>query len=417
MEGIDAIDARGAKDLAPKPEESDMRLCLRFFLCCCALLLTDLAALAQPVQNPALNAPDQLAWQLFIQANSRAGGTNSTFETWASDTSTFTPNPVFPAAPTPPSLRPPILPVIARQGAQRAGILLPALPPGASSGQMEESRRNRAAFDFIVQNNLFKVTGLQAAFGKTLSFPVDAIEIKANWVPVANIPMFTNNQVTIAQVPQLYHVNTDGTTQYALVAMHVISKQVPNWTWATFEHRFNPNRCDILGCKDSFGAQTALVPPNGTAGQGYPDCAKTPALTALLTSANIDPVYTNYCLKGSQTDFLDNQGLDFRLGNSVTEDTFVGTASCMTCHGRASFDQTGAATSQGGFLSFGPTGPVGPLGPILPEWYFSGGQPPVFEGQSGLTQIATSGDFVWSIPFCAIDDTQTPPAATACGGK
>ena len=66
---------------------------------------------------------------------------------------------------------------------------------------------------------------------------------------IDQIPAFTNNQVTVAQVPQLYHVNAeqDG-TKYALVSMHVISKQVPNWTWATFEHRFNPGRCDIMGC-------------------------------------------------------------------------------------------------------------------------------------------------------------------------
>ena len=390
-----------------------MRLCLRFLLGCGVLLLTGFTASAQSNQNPALNVPDQVAWTLFIQANTRAGGSNSTFETWASDTGTFAPNPVFPAAPTPPSLRQPILPVIARQSAQAAGKLVPALPPGAAQGAMEESRRNQAAFDFIVQNNLFKVSGLQAAFGKTLVFPIDAIEIKANWMPVGNIPAFTNNQVTLAQVPQLYHVNSDSSgAQYALVAMHVISKLVPNWTWATFEHRLNPGRCDILGCKDSFGAQTTFVPPSGT-NQIYPDCTKTPALTAMLASADIDPVYNNYCLKGSQTDQVDSNGLDIRLGNSVTENGFVDTASCMTCHSRAAFDQTGMATSGAGFLPSG----SGPLGPVLPEWYWSGGQPPVFQGQPGLSRIATAADFVWSIPFCAYDDTQNPPAGSSCAGK
>src|SRR5262249_18831288 len=152
-------------------------------------------------------------------------------------------------------------------------------------------------------NNLYKVSGLRAAFGKTLSFPVDSIEVKANWVQVSNIPAFTNNRVTVAQVPQLYHVNrgNDG-NDYALVAMHVISKLVPNWTWATFEHQFNPKRCDIIGCRDAFGAQQAVVQSNPSP-QGYPPCAKTPALTAMLGAANIDPVYNNYCLKGSQVDF------------------------------------------------------------------------------------------------------------------
>jgi hypothetical protein len=376
------------------------------------------SANAQSAQNPAMTAPDQVAWQLFIQANSRAGGTNSVFETWASDTDTFQLNPQFPTGPTAPVLRRPVLPQVVREGVQEAGGLLPALPPGIAQGQTEETRRNKATFDFIVQNNLQKISGLKAAFGKTLSFPIDSIEVKANWMPVADIPGFTNNRVTPAQVSQLYHVNSTGGVQYALVAMHVISKLVPNWTWATFEHKFNPARCDILGCKDAFGAQAAFVPSNSAAGQGYPDCVKTPALAALLRAADIDPVYENYCLKGSQTDFVDNVGLDIRVGNSVTEDGFVATASCMTCHGRAVFDKNGKATSQAGFLSFGPNGPIAPLGPLLPVWYWSfNAQPPIFQGKSGLTQMATSADFIWSIPFCAIDDTQTPARKSRCDGK
>jgi hypothetical protein len=200
--------------------------------------------------------------------------------------------------------------------------------------------------------------------------------------------------------------------------MHVISKLVPNWTWATFEHRFNPARCDILGCKDAFGAQPAFVPSNRVAGQGYPDCTKTPALTAMLASADIEPVYVNYCLKGSQADFVDNVGLDIRVGNSVTEDGFVATASCMTCHGRSVFDKNGKATSRAGFLSFTANGPIGPLGPLLPAWYWSfNSQPPIFEGKAGLTPLATSADFVWSVPFCAIDDTQNPIPDSPCAGK
>ena len=149
-------------------------------------------------------------------------------------------------------------PQIVREGVQEAGGLLPALPPGISQGATEETRHNKATFDFIVQNNLYKISGLKAAFGKNLQFPIDSIEVKANWVPVSEIPAFTNNKVTVAQVPQLYHVNSAGGVQYALVAMHVISKLVPNWTWATFEHRFNPGRCDIIGCRDAFGAHAGV---------------------------------------------------------------------------------------------------------------------------------------------------------------
>jgi hypothetical protein len=385
---------------------------------CGVMLILALPAFAQVDPDPAMNHPDKLAWQIFIQVNSRAGGTNSAFETFASDTDTFQPTPQYPTGPTVSVLRAPLLETFARETALKNGVLLPALPPDPTQS-LEETRRNRAAFDFIVQNNLYKVSGLKAAFGKTLSFPIDAIEVKANWMPVEQIPTFTKNQVTVAQVPQLYHVNADKDgKRYALVSMHVISKQVPNWTWATFEHRFNPGRCDIIGCRDSFGAQIAVMSPLQPPRQIYPDCTKSQALSALLAQADMEPVYVNYCLKGSQADFVDNTGLDIRLGNSVTEDGFVATSSCMSCHGRAAFDKVGQMTSFAGFVNPNVNPPIGPLGPLLPTWYWSfTGQPPIFEGMPGLTRNGTSADFVWSIPFCAIDDTQNPPQPSGCSGK
>jgi hypothetical protein len=392
-----------------------------FALAACALLASTLPTPAQTPADPdpAMNNPDRNAWQLFIQVNSRAGGSNAVFETYASDTDTFQPTPQFPSGPTVLALHPPILEQTAREEALENGVLLPAIPPDPVAQGGEETRRNRAAFDFIVNNNLYKISGLKAAFGKPLVFPIDAVEVKANWIAVQNIPSFTRNQVTVAQAPQFFHVNTDANgRQWALVSMHVISKQVPNWTWATFENRFNPGRCDIIGCHDAFGAQTAVVAPHAARNRGYPDCTKTAALSSMLSSADIEPVYVNYCLKGSQTDFTDNSGLDIRLGNSVTEDGFVPTSSCMTCHGRANFDKNGKPNSTAGFINVNTNPPIAPLGPLLPTWYNTfTGQPPIFEGMPGLTRVATSADFVWSIPLCAIDDTKNPPPQSRCTGK
>ncbi|MET4156311.1 thiol-disulfide isomerase/thioredoxin [Bradyrhizobium sp. I1.8.5] len=389
-----------------------MRRLVNAALGCGLCLLPVVPATAQSTPNPAMNSPDQLAWQFFIQVNTLAGGNNALFETWASDTDTFNPNPQFPTAPAPLALRRPVVPNLGRLAQQRAGKLLQAIPPGVGEGVLEETRRNKDAFDFIVQNNLYKLSGLRAAFGKTLSFPVAAMEVKANWKLVSEIPAFTGGRVTLADVPKFYHVNTgaDG-QQYAFLSMHIISKAVPNWTWATFEHKFNPARCDITGCHDSFGAQTNPVNPQP--GQGYPDCVKTPALAAIIASADWDPAFANYCLKGTQADFVDSTGLDIRAGNSVTEQGFVDQSSCMTCHGRAAWDNTGAATTGGGFDNNG-----APLGPIQPNWFWSfSAQPPIFQGMPGLTQVATSADFVWSVPFCAIDDTQNPPQPSKCAGK
>jgi hypothetical protein len=368
-----------------------------------------------PVSNPAMTTPDETAWKLFVEANTAVDAKNAQFEAWASDGDTFKPNPTFPTTPTAAGLRPPVLPALRRQIAQAHGQLLPAAPGGGNA--LEETRRNRAAFDFIVSNNLYSVTGLQKAYGKTpLSFPVDAVEVKANWIAVEQVPAWSLGRVKLADVPKRFHVNTGGDGKaYALVAMHVISKAVPNWTWATFESAYNPNRCDILGCKDAFGAQVALVPPNAKAGAGYPECAKSPALAALMASAKLDPAYANYCLKGSQTDFRDDTGLDVRLGNSVTEDGFVAQSSCMTCHGRAAWNAKGAATSGGGFDNDG----TAPLGPINPAWAWTfTAKPPIYQGMNGLVRKGMTADFVWSIPFCAYDDTVPgKPKLTGCASK
>jgi hypothetical protein len=380
-----------------------------------AMLTLDSAAVAQTDANPAMNAPDMVSWQMFIRVNASAGGTNALFETWASDTDTFKMDPQFPTAPRPLVLRPPIIATVGPQAIQESGGLLPAIPPDPTQ-TLEETRRNEAAFKFIKDNGLFKVTGLKAAFGKTLSFPPDAVEVKANWMPVEQVPAFTGNKVTLADVPKVFHVNTSpvDNKKYALMSMHVITKLVPNWTWATFEHKFNPKRCDIIGCRDAFGAVQSPVPPNKDPGLGYPDCVKTPALKQLIAAAKWDEAFENYCLKGSQSDFTDNNGLDIRLGNSITEDGFVNRSSCITCHGRAGFDQNGRASSNAGFDANG-----APLGPIQPNWYWSfTARQPIFVGMPGLKRIASSADFVWSVPFCAVDDTVNPPKLSeSCVGK
>ena len=238
------------------------------------ILLGSGPARSQDDTNPALNSSDKVAWALFVKVNADAkssGNNNALFETWADDSDTFNPNPQFPSTATPKTLRPAILPQIRQRLLLRRGAVVPHVLAGGS----EEVRRNKPSFDFIIRNNLFKYTGLEAAFGKPMVFPIDAIEVKANWIPIDAIPIFTNNRVTVEQAPGLYHINTasDG-KQYALVAMHVISKLVPNWTWATFEHKDNPKRCDILGCTDNFGALPARVEPNPQINQGYQDCAK-----------------------------------------------------------------------------------------------------------------------------------------------
>ena len=144
------------------------------------------------------------------------------------------------------------------------------------------------------------------------------------------------------QVRSLYYTNTatdsTGTAEFALVSVHFSTKQQKNWVRADFEHELNPGRCDDIGCKDGFGATTALVPAHaaGDPWKAYPACAKSPALQKMFTDAGLSGVWSHYCLKGSQTDFVDAKKQPILLGNSVIEAINAGfpinQSSCISCH-------------------------------------------------------------------------------------
>jgi hypothetical protein len=390
-----------------------------------ALLLALPAVRAQTPadQNQWANSPDKVAWTQFIAVNAAAAALNNAFfETWASDGDTFRTTPRFPSGPTPVTFKPRALLLADLLSQQQPRGIAPQIvqPPAGDDGSqgIEETRRNFSTWDFIRKNNLYKVSGLIDAFnnGVLIDFPIDSMEVKANWFPVrspqdpskSGIPGYDGNPDLAAQ---LYHVNTaTDQKQYALVSMHVISKLVPNWTWATFEHKNNPGRCDYNGCRDKFGAQQAVVPANPQLNGQYPDCTKSAALKELFAGARWDKAFENYCLKGTQVDFADRTGLATQLGNSVTEAGFADRASCLTCHGRAAFGGDGKRTSVAGFdIVNGQV--VAPFGPINGTWYWVG---PSSSQSIPITnppnlRVALSTDFIWSIPHCAIDDTANPP--------
>lgn len=386
-----------------------------------SVMLMGSANAQSPDPDPAVNNPDMVSWQLFALVNKaapNAGNNNAVFETWASNEDTFQTNPKFPGASGPPNCGQPLV-AAAPGGVQVAAItpvaspkilnvpalvaLAPRLPglqphvvPGGTEDQpSEEVRRNPATFNFIFCNKLFTKAGLRGAFaaGQPISFPQDSIEVKANWKPAGN------------RSPTEYHINTasDG-KRYALVSMHIISKMLPNWTWATFEHKDNPGRCDFIGCHDRFGAVVADVKAHDSPGGQYDPCVKTPALKKLFADAGLPSLWENYCLKGSQVDFVSATGVPTHLGNSITEDGFVDTSSCITCHSRAAINARAQATSGAGFLDppppglcpDGPQAACSPNGAPIPAWFWTN------PGQPDPTMVALQTDFIWSLAFRAI---------------
>jgi hypothetical protein len=358
---------------------------------------------------------DQLSWSAFVAAVKPApqpapAGT-ATFETWATDADTFQSDPPvcpdsnltavaatrnnnrFQTSFLERAHRPTGLqqaPAAAQVGGVPAACNAPGnaaagnfpVQPPPSNCVAEEVRRNLASCKFIKDNKLYTQADLAKAFtGPTITFPKDAVELKMDWMPVDTVAAWLNNNgesfngasVTADFVRKNYFITKqpDG-TEYAMVSMHISTKDRPNWLWATFEHQSNPGRCDTTGCYDDYGAPLLLskIPPRQVANTQYPDCVKSAELHALFVKAGLPAVWNNYCLKGTQIDFVSTQlltkGQPLLDGDSVIEritaNVPMNQSSCISCHAYASFGSDGCVyfATNPGLASPAPIGNVTP---------------------------------------------------------
>ncbi|MBO1764845.1 hypothetical protein JQN64_27085, partial [Escherichia coli] len=141
--------------------------------------------------------------------------------------------------------------------------------------------------NFVKTNGLITLTGQQAyakGQGGAITFPWDAIEVKADWVPTSSFnPSFQCPDPTHS----LYTETINGTC-YALVGLHISSKVLPDWLWATFEPAStitNPNRCDANlydTCFDPWGTTSKTPYGKGTT------VPQSPQLKQLMASAGLD---------------------------------------------------------------------------------------------------------------------------------
>jgi hypothetical protein len=341
---------------------------------------------AEPARGGAVDGvrenSDVFIWRLLTQFAAPVSSTQASpvvFETWASDADTFSKTPHWPESGAPMRFHASVLAEFKRAAAPEAAdahrpIDVPCSTPGnapvggfPTSGNPapcigEQTKRNRPMFDYIVNNGLNTQAGLAAAFAKSfkVEMPPESIAVKGDWVPVQTLVQWIPGIGGVGNVAKLYHTATVDSVEYALVSLHVSSRQNPNWVWGTFEHHLNPGRCDFMGCFDSFGAESPAVPPNKTAfNSQYGTCLKTPALKALMASAHLSPVWENYCLKSTQVDYTTADGTPYVLGNSVIEGIVgngtIAASSCITCHAYASFGPAGKSTVTP-MLPFNPTG-------------------------------------------------------------
>jgi hypothetical protein len=335
-----------------------------------------------PVDGRTENS-DAFIWELFTEFRAPVSAKSPSpvvFETWASDEDTFNVKPRWPSQAKPLRLHVSVLELI-KMG--NPAVPLPLFkidvgcrpPVGGAVGGFpsegapvpciaEQVARNRAEFDYIVNNNLDTQTGLAAAYksGYNVDMPVEAIALKGDWIPLPVLLEWIPQLRDLDNIRRLYYTTSAQSVEYALLSMHVTSRQNPNWVWGTFEHEMNPGRCDYIGCFDSFGAQLSQVLPNKTAvNTQYGACAKTAQLKALMMKKNLSPAWEHYCMKSTQVDFVAADGTPYALGNSVIEGIVgngtVAASSCISCHAYASFGATGApSATAAAILPFNPTG-------------------------------------------------------------
>ncbi|MCB2399351.1 hypothetical protein [Rhizobium ruizarguesonis] len=187
-----------------------------------------------------------------------------------------------------------------------------------------ETRMNKAAYDFILKNELYSFEGQQVYAAsaiaaspdklrnlQSLQFPADAIEVKAGWI------VFTKDEVAQGLQNKYYSVNWNGNT-FGLQTLHISTKDVPNWFWTTFHHKNVPGH-EFNGGEekdDRYGLPTELK----------------------------STVWENYELGGTQTDFVDGLGLPDMLSDAYIENSFP-QSSCITCHSRAGMTVDGRRRS------------------------------------------------------------------------
>src|SRR6202012_3300982 len=100
--------------------------------------------------------------------------------------------------------------------------------PAASARRLTELRMNRVAFDYIRAHELYNLDGqLQmVAAARPVSFPAASTEIKANWRPIRSDERARYHTLEVRF--------DDGTERlYGLTALHIVSKDSPQWFWAT----------------------------------------------------------------------------------------------------------------------------------------------------------------------------------------
>jgi hypothetical protein len=291
-------------------------------------------------------ASDAEAWRIFALLDPPGTDQPAVWESWPSAADTFRKDGADPGARqrlSPPGterfelLSPADFPNLRHIV---AGRMVPVTDPLAMAKQLVEVRLNAVSYDFIRARQLYTVAGQRRALQQgQVEFPTGAIQLKAAWRPIAAAE---RAHFHLLRLPL-----ADGSTRlYGLAALNLAVKTRNGWLWASFEH------ADAQGPRQ-------------------------------------------YRLRGTQTAYLDADGRPVRLGNAVLEAGLGHSASCMTCHARATLSVEGAPTRLPVFAPAPPGVRRGYVGAPDPGWF---GHADAL-GRWQMTYAPL--DFVWSLSQAA----------------
>jgi hypothetical protein len=199
------------------------------------------------------------------------------------------------------------------------GRMVSLIDPILNDRRLTEIRLNRAEYAYIRARELYDLDGQLRILARHAAphFPSAATAIKARWRPIRAEDQSRYHSLQV-------HLPDGSTRLYGLTALHLVTKDLPHWFWATFEQVDNPSQPDADGWQLPSNDQFAC---RGVS----PDCNRAPAGIGLEGT-----VWQYYRLRGTLTRFIDASGRPLRLANSELEAGMQQTASCMTCHARAS---------------------------------------------------------------------------------
>ena len=261
----------------------------------------------------------------------------------------------------------------------RSGL---ATTPDATD-KTEEIKYNFTLCGSIKERDVFSSAGRVRAFERRedVAFVDGSMAIKADWCALDGDTSVDDGLLKLSHVnAQDFHCEAIGRQTYCLLAFHAAFKDAkfPNWFWATWEHRalvaYAPKPGDTdpgpgMCCHDSFGFTSKGAP--------------TRQLLDLLSRTGTGEVLTNYRLVGTQASY-EEDGLPTLLGNRAFESGFANASSCMTCHSRATTNDSFESLTF--FICPDPDSghkhpgcpdaksgtPYAPVGVPLEHWFFDG---------------------------------------------